>query len=215
MEMESFFNSHFNDRDTILIVEALTAVIEFRSSESGEHVNRIRSITEILLRETVMGEGLTGEEITQIAMGAVMHDIGKIAIPDAVLNKPGRLTAEEYEIMKQHTIFGCRMLEKIPQLKESRGFEYAYDIVRHHHERWDGGGYPDGLKGNQISVWAQAVSLADVYDALVSKRVYKEAYSFDKALDMIWSGECGVFNPELLGAFLEKEGEIRKIYQKR
>ena len=148
MEMESFFNSHFNDRDTILIVEALTAVIEFRSSESGEHVNRIRSITEILLRETVMGAGLTGEEITQIAMGAVMHDIGKIAIPDAVLNKPGRLTAEEYEIMKQHTIFGCRMLEKIPQLKESRGFEYAYDIVRHHHERWDGGGYPDGLKGN-------------------------------------------------------------------
>ena len=117
--------------------------------------------------------------------------------------------------MKQHTIFGCRMLEKIPQLKESRGFEYAYDIVRHHHERWDGGGYPDGLKGNQISVWAQAVSLADVYDALVSKRVYKEAYSFDKALDMIWSGECGVFNPELLGAFLEKEGEIMKIYQKR
>lgn len=111
MEMESFFNSHFNDRDTILIVEALTAVIEFRSSESGEHVNRIRSITEILLRETVMGAGLTGEEITQIAMGAVMHDIGKIAIPDAVLNKPGRLTAEEYEIMKQHTIFGCRMLE--------------------------------------------------------------------------------------------------------
>lgn len=191
----------------------LATAIEFRSGESGEHVYRIHDITEILLRETPIGAGLCGEEITQIALGAVLHDIGKIAIPDAVLNKPGPLTAGEYEIMKRHTVFGCRMLEKIPQFRESSGFPYAYDIARHHHERWDGRGYPDGLKGDQISVWAQTVSLADVYDALVSKRVYKEAYSFDRVLDLIQSGECGAFNPRLLDVFLEKEREIRKLYQ--
>ena len=195
------------------IIEALATAIEFRSGESGEHVHRIHDITEILLRETSLGAGLSGEEITQIALGSIMHDIGKIAIPDAILNKPGRLTAEEYEIMKQHTVYGGQMLEKIPQLRESEGFSYAYDIARHHHERWDGRGYPDGLKGDQISIWAQIVSLADVYDALVSKRVYKAAFGFEEALNMIREGQCGVFNPQLLEAFLEKEKDIRGIYQ--
>ena len=195
------------------IIEALATAIEFRSGESGEHVHRIHDITEILLRETSLGAGLSGEEITQIALGSIMHDIGKIAIPDAILNKPGRLTAEEYEIMKQHTVYGGQMLEKIPQLRESEGFSYAYDIARHHHERWDGRGYPDGLKGDQISIWAQIVSLADVYDALVSKRVYKAAFGFEEALNMIREGQCGVFNPQLLEAFLEKEKDIRRIYQ--
>lgn len=195
------------------IIEALATAIEFRSGESGEHVHRIHDITEILLRETSLGAGLSGEEITQIALGSIMHDIGKIAIPDAILNKPGRLTAEEYEIMKQHTVYGGQMLEKIPQLRESEGFSYAYDIARHHHERWDGRGYPDGLKGDQISIWAQIVSLADVYDALVSKRVYKAAFGFEEALNMIREGQCGMFNPQLLEAFLEKEKDIRGIYQ--
>ena len=194
------------------IIEALATAIEFRSGESGEHVHRIHDITEILLRETSLGAGLSGEEITQIALGSIMHDIGKIAIPDAILNKPGRLTAEEYEIMKQHTVYGGQMLEKIPQLRESEGFSYAYDIARHHHERWDGRGYPDGLKGDQISIWAQIVSLADVYDALVSKRVYKAAFGFEEAMNMIREGQCGVFNPQLLEAFLEKEKDIRRIY---
>ena len=195
------------------IIEALATSIEFRSGESGDHVNRIHDITEMLLRETPMGAGLTGEEITQIALGAIMHDIGKIAIPDAILNKPGRLTSEEFEVMKQHTVYGGQMLEKIPQMKKSEGFQYAYDIARHHHERWDGKGYPDGLKGDEISIWSQIVSLADVYDALVSKRVYKDAYGFEEALDMIRAGQCGVFNPRLLEAFLEKEKDIRKIYR--
>ena len=194
------------------IIEALATAIEFRSGESGEHVHRIHDITEILLRETSLGAGLSGEEITQIALGSIMHDIGKIAIPDAILNKPGRLTAEEYEIMKQHTVYGGQMLEKIPQLRESEGFSYAYDIARHHHERWDGRGYPDGLKGDQISIWAQIVSLADVYDALVSKRVYKAAFGFEEAMNMIREGQCVVFNPQLLEAFLEKEKDIRRIY---
>ena len=195
------------------IIEALATAIEFRSGESGEHVHRIHDITEILLRETSLGAGLSGEEITQIALGSIMHDIGKIAIPDAILNKPGRLTAKEYEIMKQHTVYGGQMLEKIPQLRESEGFSYAYDIARHHHERWDGRGYPDGLKGDQISIWAQIVSLADVYDALVSKRGYKAAFGFEEAMNMIREGQCGVFNPRLLEAFLEKEKDIRGIYQ--
>ena len=195
------------------MIEALSTAIEFRSGESGEHVKRIHDITGFLLRETKLGDGLSEEEIIQIAMASIMHDIGKIAIPDAILNKPGRLTPEEFEIMKQHTVYGCQMLEKIPQLRKSAAYQYAYDIARHHHERWDGKGYPDGLKGDEISVWAQIVSLADVYDALVSKRVYKDAYGFDEAVQMIRDGKCGIFNPLLLDLFCEKEKEIRKIYQ--
>ena len=132
-----------------------------------------------------------------------MHDVGKIAIPDAILNKPGRLTAEEYEIMKTHTVQGAMLLEKIPQMREHGAYEYAYDIARHHHERWDGRGYPDGLQG------------ADVYDALVSSRVYKGAFDRSEALRMIRDGECGVFNPELIENFMVAEPEIWKMYDHR
>src|SRR5699024_4089459 len=127
------------------------------------------------LTRTPLGEGLSGEEIQWIAMASIMHDVGKIAIPDAILNKPGKLTKEEYEIMKTHTVQGAALLEKIPQMREHGAYEYAYDIARHHHERWDGRGYPDGLKGDEITIWAQIVSLADVYDALGSSRGYKGA----------------------------------------
>ena len=141
-----------------------------------------------------------------------MHDVGKIAIPDAILNKPGKLTPEEYEVMKTHTIQGEHLLEKIPQLKDHRTYRYACDIARHHHERWDGRGYPDGLKGEEISIWAQIVSLADVYDALSCKRVYKDAFPREKVLQMIRDGECGVFNPALLEYFFSVEGELSKLY---
>ena len=197
------------------MIEALSTAIEFRSGESGEHVRRIHDITKFMLEKTKLGRGLSQEEISHIALASIMHDVGKIAIPDAILNKPGRLTPEEFEIMKTHTVQGCTLLEKIPQLRSLPAFEYAYDIARHHHERWDGRGYPDGLKGNEISVWSQIVSLADVYDALVSKRVYKDAFGFDEAVQMILDGKCGAFSSELLDCFLSVEPQIRQMYHKK
>ncbi len=194
------------------LFEALAAAIEFRNGESGEHVRRIRDITMLMLNKTDLGEGLTDGEKDNIALAAVMHDVGKIAIPDEILNKPGRLTGEEFNVIKTHTVRGEALLETIPQLRENDVFGYACDIARHHHERWDGRGYPDGLKGDEISMWAQIVSLADVYDALSSKRVYKDAFPREKVLDMITGGECGVFNPVLLDRFLRIEDELSLMY---
>ncbi len=196
------------------MVEALSTAIEFRSGESGEHVRRIHDITEYLLRNTEMGEGFSEDEIKQISMAAIMHDVGKIAIPDSILNKQGKFTEEEYEVMKTHTTQGAKLLEKIPRVMDGRMFQYACDIARHHHERWDGTGYPDGLKGGEISLWSQIVSLADVYDALVNKRVYKEAVEADEAVEMIKNGECGAFNPHLLECFLKAEKSLRKLYER-
>lgn len=196
------------------LIESLATAIEFRDGESGNHVKRIHDITKCILTDTKLGEGLSGQEIDDIALASIMHDVGKIAIPDAILNKPGKLTKEEYEIMKLHTIKGADLLKSIPALRNANVYKYAFDIARHHHERYDGNGYPDRLKGDEISLWAQVVSLADVYDALVSKRVYKNAFSFDDAVKMIINNECGVFSPKLLSAFLEVEKDIRNIYNK-
>ncbi len=195
------------------MIEALAAAIEFRSEESGDHVRRIHDITTYLLTHTPLGDGLSPIEIKQIALGSIMHDVGKIAVPDAILNKPGKLTPEEFEVMKSHTVQGARLLEQIPQLRENGAYPYAWDIARHHHERWDGRGYPDGLKGDEISLAAQIVSLADVYDALSCKRVYKDAFPREKVLEMIRSGACGSFNPRLLDCFFQVEGELAKLYK--
>lgn len=195
------------------MIEALATAIEFRNEESGDHVNRIYSITKFMLENTELGADLSKEDIDNISLASIVHDVGKIAIPDAILGKPGKLTAEEFEVMKSHTVQGMVLLEKIPQLRESDIYEYACDIARHHHERWDGRGYPDHLKGEEISLWAQIVSLADVYDALSSKRVYKEAFTRKKVLEMIWAGECGVFNPQLLDAFFAVEHRINEMYE--
>ena len=194
------------------MIESLSTAIEFRNGESGEHVRRIHDITRFLLVNTDLGSGLTAENIEHIALASIMHDVGKIAIPDAILNKPGRLTPEEFEIIKTHTTQGAALLEKIPQLREHESYHYAYDIARHHHERWDGRGYPDGLKGDEISIWAQIVSLADVYDALISKRCYKEAFCRKEALDLIRNNKCGVFNPFLLDRFFAVEDELARLY---
>lgn len=191
-------------QNTFAIIETLSTAIEFRDCESGEHIKRIRDLTALLLRETAHEYpeyGLTDEIIELIAEAAVMHDVGKIAIPDQILNKPGRLTEEEFEIMKTHPLRGCEVLDNVEALRRSEIYRYAYDICRHHHERYDGGGYPDHLVGNDITIWAQVVSLADVYDALVSERVYKRAYPHDTAMRMIHNGECGQFNPALLRMF--------------
>ncbi len=196
------------------MIASLATAIEFRSGESGEHVRRIHDITKFMLSNTDLGTGLSAQDIEHISLASIMHDVGKIAIPDAILNKPGRLTPEEFEVIKTHTVQGAALLEKIPQLREHESYRYAYDIARHHHERWDGRGYPDRLKGNEISVWAQVVSLADVYDALVSKRCYKGAFSREDALSMIREGKCGVFNPHLLSCFWEIETELANMYYK-
>lgn len=195
------------------MVEALSTAIEFRSDESGEHVRRIHDITCHLLRTTSLGEGLSEEEIKLIGVGAITHDVGKISIPDAILNKRGRLTPEEYELMKTHAEKGAELLSQIPQMREHAAYRYAYDIALHHHERWDGGGYPHHLVGNQTPIWTQIVSLADVYDALVSKRCYKDALSAQQAVEMISNGQCGAFNPELLHCFRQAEPVLRRFYR--
>ena len=143
----------------------------------------------------------------------MLHDVGKIAIPDSILNKPGRLTAEEFALMKEHTTKGCAILEQMPTLMDQDVYDYSYDICRHHHERWDGRGYPDGLKGDEISIWAQAAAVADVYDALTSPRCYKAAFPHEKAVEMIFNNECGVFNPKLLQAFKACMAEIRQFHE--
>lgn len=198
------------------IIDTLSTAIEFRDCESGEHVKRIRSLTGILLKK-LMSENkkyeIPEDQIPLIQDAAVMHDVGKIAIPDHILNKPGKLTKDEFEIMKTHTVQGCELLFSIEGIRESELYQYAYDICRHHHERWDGNGYPDGLKENEIPFWTQIVSLADVYDALVSKRVYKDAYNQEKAINMILNGECGVFNPDLLNCFIKTKDEVMGLYQ--
>lgn len=198
------------------ILETLATAIEFRDQESGEHVLRIRELTMLLLHEMMerypQRYQFDEEELRLIGDAAVMHDLGKIAIPDQILNKPGKLTPEEFAIMKTHTTQGCILLDSVPQVRSNPVYDYAYDICRHHHERWNGRGYPDGLAGDEISIWAQVVALADVYDALVSERVYKKAFSHEKAVDMILNGECGVFNPELMECLREMAGEMRTRY---
>jgi putative two-component system response regulator len=186
------------------VIDALSTAVEFRDHESGQHITRIRALTKILL-ETLSDLNekyrLPPEEINDIASASAMHDIGKIAISDLVLLKPGRLTAEEFTIMKTHTTEGCAILESINFTGDIAYYKYCYDICRHHHERWDGRGYPDGLAGDEIPLWAQVVSLADVYDALTNDRVYKPAIEHDVSVKMIMDGECGIFNPELLASF--------------
>lgn len=189
----------------VRIINILGTVVEFRNLESGEHVKRVRGFTKILAEQLMQDYpeyDLTPEKIEVIESASVLHDIGKIAISDGILLKPGKLTKEEYEEMKLHTTKGCEILNNIEDIWDEEEYGRAcYEICRHHHERYDGKGYPDGLKGDEIPISAQLVSIADVYDALVSDRVYKSAYSGEEAYRMIMAGECGVFSPKLLDCF--------------
>ena len=188
------------------MIETLATAIEFRDCESGEHVKRICGLTRVLMNkvsDTYPPYRLPNSQIEKIVTASILHDVGKISIPDAILNKPGRLTDDEFEVMKKHTLKGCELLQNIPNSMDEDIYNYSYDICRHHHERWDGRGYPDGLAGDQISIWAQVVAVADVYDALTSERVYKKAFTHEKAIDMIVRGECGTFNPKLIKSFQE------------
>lgn len=187
-----------------LMIDALSTVIEYRSLESGQHIRRIRGFTKILLEylsDHVPQYHFSADEIDMISGASAMHDIGKIAIPDSVLLKPGKLTPEEFEIMKTHTTKGCEILFHLNQLDNKRYLSYCHEICLWHHERWDGSGYPDHLTGDEIPIAAQVVSIADVYDALTHRRVYKEAYPIHKTVDMILNGKCGAFSPTLLECF--------------
>lgn len=186
------------------IIDMLGTVVEYRNLESGEHIKRVKGYTRILAEQAMKDYPeyqLTEEKINTIVSASSLHDIGKITIPDSILLKPGRLTKDEYEYMKSHTIRGCELLDEIDQDWEADSRQASYEICRHHHERYDGKGYPDGLKGEEIPISAQLVSVADVYDALVNERCYKDAYTPDEAFRMIINGECGVFSPKLMEVF--------------
>ena len=151
---------------------------------------------------------LSALEIRLCSTVALLHDVGKRAIPPEILNKPGSLTKEEFEVMKSHTTQGCKLLERIPELRECEAFTAICDVCRHHHERWDGSGYPDRLAGDSITPWVQVVGLADAFDALVHPRVYKPAFTQEQARYMIVSGACGIFDPLLLACFAQYIGAI-------
>ena len=206
------------ERQSGLMVDILSHIVEFRNGESGLHVLHIRTLTEFLLKKLAKKTSkyrLSNKDITLISTASALHDIGKIVIPEEILNKPGRLTNEEFAVMKMHSEKGAEMLHGVSHLGREPLLDYARDIARWHHERYDGRGYPDGLKGDDIPICAQVTAMADVYDALTSERVYKKAFDHDTAINMIKNGECGVFNPLLLECLMEIEGTLRDELKNR
>ena len=203
-----------NNTDTL--VGVLSHIVEFRNGESGSHVRHIRIITELLLHrllEISSNYAITAEQQDLIPLASALHDIGKIGIDEKILNKPGKLTPEEFKVIQTHSMLGAKMLHDLDQFAEQPLLQTAYEIARWHHERWDGRGYPDGLKGDEIPISAQLVSLADVYDALTSERCYKKAFSHEKAVQMILNGECGAFNPLLLQCLTDIQADLKEELQ--
>lgn len=202
------------EKSNQLMISILSHIVEFRNGESGLHVLHISTITELLLKQLTQKTNaypLSSAEINLISTASALHDIGKISIASEILNKPGRLTDEEFEVIKSHSLVGADMLHELPvQQQEEALVKVAYEICRWHHERYDGSGYPDGLKGDEIPISAQVVALADVYDALTSERCYKKAHPHEQAVKMILDGQCGVFNPLLLDCLLEVSESLKK-----
>ena len=206
------------ENNTDMLVGVLSHIVEFRNGESGAHVRHIRIITELLLHrllEISSQYPITAEQQDNIPLASALHDIGKIGIDEKILNKPGRLTPEEFEVVKTHSMLGAEMLHQLEDFNEQPLLQTAYEITRWHHERWDGRGYPDGLKGDAIPISAQLVALADVYDALTSERCYKKAFSHEKAVQMILNGECGAFNPLLLQCLTDVQTDLKVQLQQR
>ena len=201
------------ENNTDMLVGVLSHIVEFRNGESGAHVRHIRIITELLLRRLLEFSNrysITAEQQDMIPLASALHDIGKIGIDEKILNKPGRLTPEEFKVIQTHSMLGAKMLHDLDGFAEQPLLQTAYEIARWHHERWDGRGYPDGLKGDEIPISAQLVSLADVYDALTSERCYKKAFSHEKAVQMILNGECGAFNPLLLQCLTDVQADLKE-----
>ena len=201
------------ENNTDMLVGVLSHIVEFRNGESGAHVRHIRIITEMLLHrllEISSNYSITAEQQDLIPLASALHDIGKIGIDEKILNKPGKLTPEEFKVIQTHSMLGAKMLHDLDGFAEQPLLQTAYEIARWHHERWDGRGYPDGLKGDEIPISAQLVSLADVYDALTSERCYKKAFSHEKAVQMILNGECGAFNPLLLQCLTDVQADLKE-----
>ena len=204
------------ENNTDMLVGVLSHIVEFRNGESGAHVRHIRIITELLLHrllEISSRYSITAEQQDMIPLASALHDIGKIGIDEKILNKPGKLTPEEFKVIQSHSMLGAKMLHDLDGFAEQPLLQTAYEIARWHHERWDGRGYPDGLKGDEIPISAQLVSLADVYDALTSERCYKKAFSHEKAVQMILNGECGAFNPLLLQCLTDVQADLKEELQ--
>ena len=202
------------EQRTEALVNSLSNIMEFRNLESRQHIKRVQEFT-LCLGRSIMKlypeYNLTPEKIEQIGRASLLHDIGKIAIPDSIILKSSKLNEDEFELIKSHTTKGAEIISKAICLDDKAVQEYACDIARHHHEKYDGNGYPDGLKGDEIDIGAQIVSLVDVYDALTSKRVYKVAYAPERAYQMIVNGNGGTFSPKLLTAFSEARPEFEKL----
>jgi len=201
------------EKSNRLMTGILSHIVEFRNAESGPHVQHIQTVSELLLRQLARKTdryALTEDDIALISTASALHDIGKISIPDSILNKPGKLTAEEFEVVKTHAAVGASILQNLPMTQDEPLIQVAYQICRWHHERYDGHGYPDGLVGDQIPITAQVVSLADVYDALTGERCYKKAYPHETAVRMIQNGECGVFNPLLIECLLDIQDQLQR-----
>ncbi|MCI8539828.1 MAG: diguanylate cyclase [Oscillospiraceae bacterium] len=199
------------ERNSTLMVDILSHIVEFRNGESGMHVLHVRTLTEMVLQHLIQKTSqyqISPADISIISTASALHDIGKIAIPEDILNKPGKLTDEEFQIMKSHTTAGAKLLEDLPFHQSEPLIKITYQICRWHHERYDGRGYPDGLKGDEIPISAQVVALADVYDALTSVRCYKPAFTHEKAIEMILDGQCGTFNPLLMDCLREISDRI-------
>lgn len=194
-----------------MMINILSSVMEIKNGESGLHILHINAITRILAQNLLLITDkytYTQSDVQLIAVASSLHDIGKMAVPDEIINKPGKLTPEEFAVMKTHSAEGAKLIAGLVEYKDERLIKYAYDICLYHHERYDGRGYPCGLKGDEIPIWAQIVSVADVFDALISERVYKAAYTPEKALEMITGGECGEFNPLIIECLLKSTKQI-------
>lgn len=197
-----------------LIIDTFGTIVEFRNLESGQHIKRMKGFVKILLKtlsEQFVEYYHSSEEIDSISVASALHDVGKIAIPDAILLKPDKLTPSEYEIMKTHSIKGCELINAISFIEDKKFFKHCYEICRFHHERYDGKGYPDGIEGDSIPIAAQVVALADVYDALLSKRIYKKAYGKEEAYEMILKGECGNFSPVMVEVFKQSREQMEQL----
>ena len=211
---EQIYEKEKNER---VLVDLLSQIVELRNGENGVHIRHMHILTEMLLEQLVQKTDrykLNWSDQLVIKTASALHDIGKIDIPTSILNKPGKLTQEEFETMKTHTTIGAIMIRQVQMEEDDTLIQFAYEICRWHHEKWDGKGYPDGLKGNYIPISAQVVSIADVYDALVSERVYKKAYSHEKAIEMIINGECGKFNPLLIQCLKDCSDRIQLVESK-
>lgn len=200
----------------INLLEIVGTIVEFRGLESSQHIKRVKAITKIMteyVAEYYKEYELTQMDVQVISAASAMHDVGKILIPDSILLKPGRLTADEFEVMKSHTTKGSEVIDAISEYQNEQYHQICYDIVRFHHERYDGKGYPEGLKGDEIPISAQIVSITEAFDALISNRVYKAGVSVEKAYQTILEGYCGVFSPKILEGFTECRNKIEKVVQ--